>query len=66
MAQSVERYLGKVEVTGSSPVSSFEASHSGCFFYVREKLFFVGKNLFPVENIFFGRKGLHSRPIVLV
>ena len=32
MAQSVERYLGKVEVTGSSPVSSCEASHWDAFF----------------------------------
>ena len=39
MAQSVERYLGKVEVTGSSPVSSFEASQWGRFFYICKKCF---------------------------
>lgn len=34
MAQQVERYLGKVEVTGSNPVSSFETLDFQGFFYV--------------------------------
>ena len=34
MAQSVERYLGKVEVTGSSPVSSFKTPNFRGFFFI--------------------------------
>ena len=60
MAQSVERYLGKVEVTGSSPVSSFGVPIFGTPF-----LFLAEGDLYAMENIFV-RKGLLSCPIVLV
>ena len=60
MAQSVERYLGKVEVVGSSPISSFGVPIFGTLF-----LFLTGGDLCVVEKIFV-RKGLLSCPIVLV
>ena len=39
MAQSVERRLGKAEVVGSSPISSFEASQMiwDAFYFYLEK-----------------------------
>ena len=46
MAQSVERRLGKAEVVGSSPISSFETSQSlGRFSF--------GKAEFKVQDFLF-------------
>ena len=39
MAQSVERYLGKVEVTGSSPVSSFDLTPISRGFFIFNSTF---------------------------
>ena len=54
MAQSVERYLGKVEVTGSSPVSSFKRPEFQGAFFIQQCV--SGECICaPVEN-FFGKK----------
>ena len=39
MAQSVERYLGKVEVVGSSPISSFDLTPISRGFFIFNSTF---------------------------
>ena len=53
MAQSVERYLGKVEVVGSSPISSFKASQKGCLFCFYQKVICASWKYFCPQRVYF-------------
>ena len=74
MAQSVERRLGKAEVTGSSPVSSLKASQFlGRFFHRWQRM--SGKNgyqcvvfikIHEKKNVFLGRLSVFHRNIFFV
>ena len=49
MAQSVERHIGNVEVTGPIPVSSFHARHEPCKSKKRE----LGLSLLKIPTLSF-------------
>ena len=74
MAQSVERRLGKAEVTGSSPVSSLKASQSlGRFFYGHQSMsckngYFcvVFIKIHEKKFVFLGRLSVFHRNIFFV